>query len=70
MIGACLATCLSSPCAISPIIDGLGPVEIGNLPIPARFAGIAAARYELQRSVSHFYAAAEARLLPRIDEKR
>jgi len=45
-------------------------VEIGNLPIPARFAGIAAARYELQRSVSHFYAAAEARLLPRIDEKR
>lgn len=49
--------------------DGLGPVEAGNLPIPERFAGMAAARYELQRSVSHLYAAAEARLLPRIDEK-
>lgn len=49
--------------------DGLGPVETGDLPIPPRFASMAAARYELQRSVSHFYASAEARLLPRIDDK-
>jgi hypothetical protein len=28
---------------------------------------MAAARYELQRSVSHFYPAIEAALLPRID---
>lgn len=49
--------------------DGLGPVEAGDLPIPPRFAAMAAARYELQRSVSHFYAGAEARLLPRIDQK-
>ena len=37
------------------------------LPIPDRFAGLAAARYELQRSVSHLYPGLEARLLPRVD---
>jgi hypothetical protein len=41
--------------------------EAGDLPIPPRFAGMAAARYELQRSVSHFYPTIEAALLPRID---
>ncbi|RVT93029.1 quinoprotein relay system zinc metallohydrolase 1 [Sphingomonas crocodyli] len=50
--------------------DGLGPVEAGNLPLPPRFAAMAAARYELQRSVSHFYAAAEERLVARIDRKK
>jgi quinoprotein relay system zinc metallohydrolase 1 len=48
--------------------SGLDMVEAGDLPIPDRFATLAAARYELQRSVSHLYPAIEARLLPRIDE--
>lgn len=47
---------------------GLDMVEAGELPIPARFAGLAAARFELQRSVSHFYPALEAAALPRIDQ--
>lgn len=47
--------------------SGLDMVEAGDLPIPPRFAGIAAARYELQRSVSHLYSALEAALLPRVD---
>lgn len=49
------------------VTDGLDMVEAGELPIPDRFATMAAARYELQRSVSHFYPGMEARLLPRID---
>lgn len=48
---------------------GLDMVEAGDLPIPSRFAGMAAARYELQRSVSHLYPALEAELLPRVDVK-
>jgi quinoprotein relay system zinc metallohydrolase 1 len=47
--------------------NGLDMVEAGELPIPERFAGLAAARYELQRSVSHFYPAIEAARLPRVD---
>lgn len=47
--------------------DGLDMVEAGEIAIPARFATMAAARYELQRSVSHLYPAIEAQLLPRID---
>lgn len=47
--------------------SGLDMVEAGTLPIPARFATIAAARYELQRSVAHLYPALEAELLPRVD---
>lgn len=47
--------------------SGLDMVEAGNLPIPDRFAGMAAARYELQRSVSHLYPGLESKLLPRID---
>lgn len=49
------------------ILRGLDMVEAGNMPIPERFAGMAAARYELQRSISHFYPRMEAALLPRID---
>lgn len=49
------------------VSDGLDMVEAGNIPIPDRFARMAAARYELQRSVSHFYPALEARLLRRVD---
>ncbi|QGP79698.1 quinoprotein relay system zinc metallohydrolase 1 [Sphingobium sp. CAP-1] len=47
--------------------DGLDMVEAGEIAIPDRFAGMAAARYELQRSVSHLYPGLEARLLPRVD---
>ncbi|AOF98616.1 metallo-beta-lactamase superfamily protein (plasmid) [Sphingobium sp. RAC03] len=48
--------------------DGLDPVEAGNVAIPARFSVLKAARYELQRSVSHFFASAEMKLLPRVDK--
>lgn len=47
--------------------DGLDMVEAGELPIPDRFARMAAARYELQRSVSHLYPGLEAKLMPRVD---
>ncbi|MES2176025.1 MAG: quinoprotein relay system zinc metallohydrolase 1 [Pseudomonadota bacterium] len=47
--------------------DGLDMVEAGEIAIPARFATMAAARYELQRSVSHLYPGLEAKLLPRVD---
>lgn len=52
------------------VTDGLDMVEAGELPIPDRFATMAAVRYELQRSVSHLYPVIEARLLPRIDTPR
>ena len=47
---------------------GLDMAEAGEITIPQRFADVAAARYELQRSVSHFYPAIEAAQLPRIDQ--
>ncbi|MBT0669846.1 quinoprotein relay system zinc metallohydrolase 1 [Novosphingobium profundi] len=43
---------------------GLTMSEAGALAIPPRFAAMKAARYELQRSVAHFYPALEERLLP------
>ncbi|WP_311270615.1 quinoprotein relay system zinc metallohydrolase 1 [Sphingobium sp. WCS2017Hpa-17] len=46
---------------------GLDMVEAGELPIPERFTRMAAARYELQRSVSHLYPGLEAKLMPRVD---
>lgn len=49
------------------VVSGLDMAEAANLPIPARFAGMAQARYELTRSVSHFYPRLETELLPRID---
>jgi len=49
------------------VARGLDMAEAGDMPIPPRFAAVAAARYELQRSVSHFYPALEAAALPRID---
>ena len=51
------------------VTAGLDAVEAGNIPIPPRFASMKAARYELQRSVVHFFAAIEERELPRIDAK-
>ncbi|MES2290991.1 MAG: quinoprotein relay system zinc metallohydrolase 1 [Pseudomonadota bacterium] len=51
------------------IASGRDAVEAGNTMIPPRFASLKAARYELQRSVSHFYPGLEAELLPRIDVK-
>jgi quinoprotein relay system zinc metallohydrolase 1 len=50
------------------VSQGLDTTEAGALPIPERFASMKLARYELQRSVSHFYAAIEAQRLPRIDD--
>lgn len=46
--------------------NGLDMNEAGEMPIPPRFATLKAARYELQRSVSHFYPRLEAELLPRL----
>jgi quinoprotein relay system zinc metallohydrolase 1 len=51
------------------VANGLDAVEAGNQEIPPRFAVLKAARYELQRSVSHFYATIEEQKLPRIDAK-
>jgi len=45
---------------------GMDMVEAGAMPLPARFASLKEARYELQRSVAHLYPALEARL-PRVD---
>lgn len=52
------------------VAEGLDPVEAGNIAIPGRFASLKAARYELQRSVAHFYAALEEQELPRVDLRR
>lgn len=49
--------------------SGRSMVEAGAMEIPARFAGLAAARYELQRSVSHLYPTLEERLWPRVDAR-
>lgn len=49
------------------VSDGLDMVEAGQLPIPERFASMAVARYELQRSVVHLYPRLEAKLFPRVD---
>jgi quinoprotein relay system zinc metallohydrolase 1 len=49
------------------VANGLDMTEAANIPIPARFDGIEAARYELTRSVSHFYPRYEAEFFPRID---
>ena len=49
------------------VAAGLDMVEAGQVAIPPRFAGMKAARYELERSVSHFYPALEDGLLPRVD---
>lgn len=52
------------------VAAGEDGVEAGNTAIPARFSALKAARYELQRSVSHFYPGIETELLPRIDAKQ
>jgi glyoxylase-like metal-dependent hydrolase (beta-lactamase superfamily II) len=49
------------------VVEGLDMTEAGEIEIPARFATMNGARYELQRSVSHFYPALEAELFPRVD---
>lgn len=49
------------------VANGLDMTEAGAIAIPERFAGLAAARYELHRSISHFYPRYEAELFPRID---
>nr|WP_240949981.1 quinoprotein relay system zinc metallohydrolase 1 [Novosphingobium sp. ERN07] len=54
------------PALRQAVVQGMDMSEAGELPIPPRFAGMKAARYELQRSVSHLYPALEAELLPRL----
>ncbi len=54
---------------IDAVRSGLDMVEAGEIAIPERFSAMAAARYELQRSVSHLYPALENRLLPRVDKQ-
>lgn len=49
------------------VAGGRDMVEAGAMPIPDRFTRMAAARYELQRSVSHFYARLETEMFERID---
>lgn len=48
------------------VADGLDMTEAGQIPIPDRFAKLAYARYQLQRSVSHFYPMLEEARFPRI----
>lgn len=55
------------PALDQAVAQGLDMTEAGALPIPERFTSMKMARYELQRSVAHFYAGIEARRLPRID---
>lgn len=54
------------PALATALEQGLTMVEAGELPIPARFEGMAMARYELQRSVSHYWAGLEAARLPKL----
>ncbi|WP_066554840.1 quinoprotein relay system zinc metallohydrolase 1 [Croceicoccus bisphenolivorans] len=49
------------------VLTGKDMTEAGAMAIPTRFADLKVARYELQRSVSHYYPKLEAQLLPRID---
>ncbi len=51
------------------VAHGLDMTEAGAMAIPPRFADLAVARYELQRSVSHFFPRFEAELLSPIDGK-
>jgi quinoprotein relay system zinc metallohydrolase 1 len=46
------------------VASGHDMTEAANMPIPERFADLAEARYELTRSVSHFYPALEAAMFP------
>ncbi|MCT2398758.1 quinoprotein relay system zinc metallohydrolase 1 [Novosphingobium mangrovi (ex Huang et al. 2023)] len=52
------------------VAGGLSMAEAGDIAIPGRFARLKAARYEWQRSVSHFYPGLEEELLPRLQEIR
>lgn len=49
------------------VAQGMDMTEAGQMPIPEKFASVKMARYELQRSVAHFYARIEDATLPRID---
>lgn len=48
--------------------QGLDMTEAASLAIPPHFAALAEGRYELTRSVAHFYAKLETALLPRLDQ--
>lgn len=47
------------------VASGLDMTEAGEVAIPDRFNGLKSARYELQRSVSHFFPAIESEWLPK-----
>lgn len=51
------------------VAGGLDMSEAGALDIPPRFAAMKAARYEMQRSISHFYPRLEAELLAPVGGK-
>lgn len=55
------------PALQQAVAQGLDMTEAGALPIPERFTSMKLARYELQRSVAHFFAGMEQAQLPRID---
>lgn len=50
------------------VASGLDMTEAASMPIPDRFTPLAEARYELTRSVSHFYPRLEAETFARIDD--
>jgi len=48
------------------VASGQDMGEAGAMPIPERFSAMKVARYELQRSVSHFYPRLEAEIFPEV----
>ncbi|WP_439546067.1 quinoprotein relay system zinc metallohydrolase 1 [Sandarakinorhabdus sp.] len=54
------------PALLHALEQGLSMVEAGEMPIPPQLAGMAMARYELQRSVSHYWPALETARVPRL----
>ena len=50
------------------VAGGLSMAEAGDMAIPKRFATLKAARYEWQRSVSHFFPTLEEEMLPRLQK--
>lgn len=55
-------------CLRTSVAAGLDMVAAGEVAIPPRFADLKAARYELQRSVSHFYPRLETEIFTRADQ--
>jgi quinoprotein relay system zinc metallohydrolase 1 len=58
------------PALADAMEQGLTMVEAGEMAIPPRFAGLAVARLELQRSVAHFWPGLEAARVPRLTPRQ